>query len=142
VLIRWTLDQYYNKDGGSCVEKCEHSHYAQYENFDDSLNPMCQPCNRNCSLCYERTINDCTECVVGYYLNVTTCMLCPSKCTSCYWSSVNDCTRCSQNYFLEPPNTCTSDCSGSFYGNDTNPDDPVCSPCTPECTSCFGPNIT
>ncbi len=46
--------------------------------------PFCYLCHAFCSECYNYTVNSCTVCIDGYYLDGNTCKKCSIACATCY----------------------------------------------------------
>ena len=46
--------------------------------------PTCVSCvHDNCNNCSQNNYYQCTSCVFGYFLNVSSCPICPTPCSSC-----------------------------------------------------------
>jgi len=85
--------------------------------------PFCYLCHALCTKCYNYTVNDCTSCIDGYYLDGSTCKKCGAKCATCYdvntvtgniidinnvaivgsanYGGNDTCSRCNWGYFLD-----------------------------------------
>ena len=92
----------------------------------------CVACGFSCARCMPDTLNNCTTCYSGMYLNTTfQCNSCPANCTTC--TGVNNCLTCATGYvqFTQPVGTtrvyCTP-CSTPCKTCTVNPD---------TCTSCI-----
>ncbi|KAL4507146.1 hypothetical protein ABPG72_001939 [Tetrahymena utriculariae] len=104
----------------------------------------------------------CSSCQLGFYGDPITfvCKPCNISCASCVGGTPSDCTSCPANNFLyilngiqgkclsvcpsTPPlfgqiNKCVSQCSGSYYGDNQDPQR-LCNSCHLNCNLCFGPS--
>ena len=59
----------------------------------ENKNNMCMSTCKKCS-----SLNICTECIKGYYLQNNLCLLCPNACIEC---SKNECTKCLVNTYIQ-----------------------------------------
>ena len=81
----------------------------QYEPYTSENKTLCLPCNESCSRCL--SLNQCTKCSKGFYLEGETCdskcidgkyannangscTFCDSVCETCYGLGTNDCIKC------------------------------------------------
>ncbi|EAS03999.2 EGF-like domain protein (macronuclear) [Tetrahymena thermophila SB210] len=126
--------------------------------YDDTLSPLCAPCNFTCKTCQKGDANSCTscdsvnyfrqynqvkqtcDCQNGYYsqLGIQRCQPCHFTCSTCNGSAENNCLSCSleSKRYLTASNTCA--CQVGFY-EVVSPDNPavrICQPCSPTCFSC------
>ncbi|KAL4470078.1 hypothetical protein ABPG72_008737 [Tetrahymena utriculariae] len=126
--------------------------------YDDTLSPLCSPCNFTCKTCIKGDANSCTscdsvnffrqynqaqqscECQNGYYsqLGIQRCQPCHFTCSTCNGSAENNCQSCllESKRYLTNSSTCA--CQVGFY-EVVSPDNPavrICQPCNPTCFSC------
>ncbi|KAL4442386.1 hypothetical protein ABPG74_005727, partial [Tetrahymena malaccensis] len=126
--------------------------------YDDSLSPLCAPCNFTCKTCIKGDANSCSscdsvnffrqynpikqscDCQNGYYsqLGIQRCQPCHFTCSTCNGSAENNCQSCSleSKRYLTASSTCA--CQVGFY-EVVSPDNPavrICQPCNPTCYSC------
>jgi len=77
----------------------------------------CFPCHLSCKTCTEETLNDCTSCDPGFYLNSATkgkCLPCHPTCATCTGGNANQCLTCTNNWFLVV-STCYPTCNYPLY---------------------------
>lgn len=134
---------------GTCTE-------AGYYQYNDGIS-RCAPCSMGCLQCSGSPTN-CQVCdndnqfykVTGIpnycalcnfqtsFLEGNTCTKCSSNCASCQ-NSASYCTSCPKNKFLYVRDNTCGDCKnevGLYKDTKTDPNQPLCSPCLPECASC------
>jgi len=92
-------------------------------------------CIQNCPAGSYKSINIVIQ-ILSVSITTTTCKLCSSVCATCVNSS-NYCLSCYNGYILTSTNDCVSNCSSSttYYNNVTR----VCSNCSVDCFTCYGP---
>ncbi|KAG8011985.1 Proprotein convertase subtilisin/kexin type 5 [Nibea albiflora] len=107
----------------------------------------CDLCHSSCQACYDSGRENCSSCYSGRFLTARqTCVTrCPhgtfankssNKCDGCSKGCVacqdaQQCQGCRSGLYLEN-GVCVVECQRGF------PQDGVCQPCAPECTSCKG----
>lgn len=73
------------------------------------------------------------------------CSKCDSSCIKCS-STSSTCQSCSSGYYLYSVSSqCLANCPQKFYKNpvmDSNLNSSICSPCSVECFTCYGPLIS
>jgi hypothetical protein len=109
------------------MNRSKYQGVAQSTQFGDHWTkpdePFCYLCHAHCTKCYNYTVNDCTSCIDGYYLDGSTCKKCGAKCATCYdvntvtgiivdinnvaitgsanYGGNDTCSRCNWGYFLD-----------------------------------------
>lgn len=66
--------------------------------YSFSTTQTCVACGPTCATCYGNTPSVCTSCVVGQWLNGSTCSPCSFNCASCI--NPNTCNYCNAGFFL------------------------------------------
>lgn len=90
----------------------------------------CSPvCTSPCLLC-TTAATVCKSCIVGYYLNSSTCVTCDTNCTACL--NATYCLTCKSN-FLYLNGTCLPCSNATVF----NPFTLNCEQCSAYCTSCL-----
>ena len=144
----------YNRTSGAayCVAGtgCNAGSYAE------SSTGACTVCSTACTSCTGPLSTDCQSCASGYYLQPAA-TACSTTCPGGYWpdASKRVCVQCSQNCLTcdqtQADNAhclacasglylsgsqCLLTCPSGTYGNALAN---ACSPCSAQCTTCFGP---
>ena len=136
-----------------CLDSCQSGYWG------DTVNHICPPCDDACSNCTDSTVNQCSACKPGYFLqpssticldscpvgywrNTTsnTCMECDIACSNCTNATNTECSACNTGYFLQPSSTtCLSSCPNGAFPNSTSN---LCLNCDISCALCTGPAHT
>ena len=153
-----------NSTNSYCVSSCPTGYYSQAvmtSSFTNSNQFICVACSSPCLTC--TSASTCTQCVSGalsgstcvnvcpsgYYMGfsqgivvngvtytTSTCFSCSASCLTCN-NTATYCLSCPSGYVLDANNNCVSNCVSptSYYSPTTR----MCSNCSQQCYSCYGP---